>query len=100
MHEEPSRPTTPPPPAAPAAVAATSAAPEEIPEQAGAQTAAAAPSTRGEIESAILEAGHNAEAAARQLGSKLDETLLNNETGREVKQKVGSFWNRIKEKIQ
>jgi hypothetical protein len=52
------------------------------------------------VESTVVDAGHKLEHAARDLGGKLDEKLLNNQTGREVKEKVSGFWGRIKEKIK
>lgn len=58
------------------------------------------PKPSGGVESGIRETGERMESAARDFGRQLDAKIETNETAREVKQKVGSFWNKIKEKIQ
>ena len=62
-------------------------------------TTGAEPGTKG-VEDSIRDAGHNLEAAAKDLGSKLDQKLASSETGREVKQKLGGFFKKIQETIK
>ena len=95
-------------PSAPAAPTGTAAPPASAPTEPVAEAPAQDPNakppdtavTAQKIEGEIREKSEKLEAAAKDLGRQLDEKLSTNETAREVKQKVGGFWNKIKETIK
>ena len=67
---------------------------------AGPAEAPAPPDHRSGVEGKLVSTGESLESAAKDLGHKLDEKLLNNEAGREAKRKVGGLWGKIKETIK
>ncbi len=94
MQEQPDTTPTVPPPSAPASPAV------EPPVQDPNAPPSDAAITAQKIEGEIREKGERLEAAAKDLGRQLDEKLSTNETARAAKQKVGGFWNKVKEKIK
>ena len=94
MQEQPSTVPNAAPPSAPAAAPVEPPAPDP-----SAPPTAAAPASPG-IEDEIREKGEKIEAAAKDLGRQLDQKIESNETARAAKQKVGGFWNKLKETIK